>query len=487
MRKRQSQTRVRESSDASHSRLFEDVELLAQHHALSCELRQRGLDPAPAGLDAAALTHGSAGTEGRDMPASGAGRRHKAGRAWLRQAAIGLSIALGCLIGSAGLSAAYASFQRDVLAPWLLGRKASSLTIATYGDMSRRSALVHLVRDYRTRADPRISAESAAEALNAVQHVGLDAALSLMPELRRPERDYAPLEVDLDRARALFGEAAVQQGLPEWEASSKKHWPKILLPLAAEGRLTAEQAAYLEALATHPALDDFEHLAHASAVDLTWRFDPRTVEVRSAHDVPFASFWGVTNAVHAQIARAAFALQAGDAAAAEHALADLIAAGVLLHDNATFALETLVAAAIVKDGVEALEVLYEATGRPADAERLRQLRGQAEQMPDFYRMPGASTADERTRQIIELFQNPNAPLGAKWEALYVLGGMDLCGFTPQEFRKGSLARDSFEKQVAQILVRYPGERWLLDLVRRTPDELRKEYGEADLLGACQLY
>ena len=84
--------------DPENRELWQDVELMAKHMELSRELEQRGIDP---------VIPDGAGEGNKSVPRARGSR--------LRRVGVGLALAMGCLVGSAGITFLSASLYRSIL------------------------------------------------------------------------------------------------------------------------------------------------------------------------------------------------------------------------------------------------------------------------------------------------------------------------------------------------------------------------------------
>jgi serine/threonine-protein kinase len=257
------------------------------------------------------------------------------------------AIAASCLI--AGVLAVSLSAVSAVLrATW-------ASAVPRYETAVERMALAELMRPYRLPPDLEITADEGGQALHAVSDVGREQSYTRMerPPERRYERPWIS-EEDMGSAEGAFGRVA-------WIDPAK------FIPLVAGG-LTAEQRAVLETVIDHPASAEYSIVARAPEADLlAARFNLPLPDDLHPAAMPLPKFRPQREAAYVRVAAAALAIADERAADAEFAAREIISHGLLVIDEASNLLESLIGSVIVAIGRETLSQVYLATGRTGEA------------------------------------------------------------------------------------------------------------------------
>lgn len=226
-----------------------------------------------------------------------------------------------------------------------------------------------------------------------------------------------------------------------------------------------EEAAALRQAAEHPAQAEFEILARAPLVDVVssrWQLPfPDTVTFQS---LPWPRFAAFRTAGLARVARAAVQADAGDVEGAERTLQELISTGLLLVDEGPTLIDNLMGVVLANMGGDALEGLYESSGRTADARALRWSREGAQAAASKARAGLVSEDIHSLLQGIPDLVVDDEPLrGLRWEYFATFNMLAPCinvhkmVFGPDE------TYDDWRLDARDALVRVRGEVELFDL------------------------
>jgi hypothetical protein len=189
--------------------------------------------------------------------------------------------------------------------------------------------------------------------------------------------------------------------------------------------LTDAERAYLRSFLLDPAFPAFERLARAPAFAA---ITPGSINDSTVPwDVPIPKFGKTREAAYRKLAQAALAIDAKQYAAAEMSLRELIGVGIVMSDNAVMLIEALIGAVIGNIAMEPLATLYDATGRPNDAERIREASSIRAAAEDEIRMPAEALPPDRTLSNFRRIATDSSRLRAlRWEAMYALFPLNTC-------------------------------------------------------------
>jgi hypothetical protein len=258
-----------------------------------------------------------------------------------------VAVAAFCLIAGA-LAVTLPAVSAMLRASW-------STDASAVGSTLEKLALAEVVRPYRLEPDPEITAAEAGQALHTVSNVARPRPYRSVerPPERQYERPWIPDET-VAAADEAFGGSVLFD-------------PSKLFPVAARG-LTAEQQAVLESASSHPANAEYAVIARAAEADiLAARFHLPFPEDMHPATLPILLSSIQRQAAYAHAAAAALAVADGRNEQAELAAREIISHGLLLIDESSYLLETLVGIVIVGIGRETLRQVYLATGRAGEA------------------------------------------------------------------------------------------------------------------------
>jgi serine/threonine-protein kinase len=227
--------------------------------------------------------------------------------------------------------------------------------VPKYDTVVERASLAELMRPYRLPPDPGITADEGGQALHTVSDVGEGQSYAWMekPPERRYERPWIS-EEDVASAEEAFGRVA-------WADPAK------FIPLVAQG-LTPEQRAVLESVTSHPANAEYSIVSRAPEADiLAARFNLPFPDDLHPAALRLPRFRPQREAAYVHVAAAALAIADGRADEAELAAREIISYGLLLIDEASSLIESLIGTVIVGIGRETLSQVYLATGRVDEA------------------------------------------------------------------------------------------------------------------------
>lgn len=326
----------------------------------------------------------------------------------------------------------------------------ASIAVPNFNRTQEKAAKVEVYRRYRLEADPSVTPLQAGEALANLGGVGGWDDLALM---KAPSRTYEEAFSWDDGENPL--------GIHPWE------WGKELFPKVVAG-LNAEERAFLEQVAAHPALDEFGILARASGADfLAARYELPFPEGTTAIELPLPRFSKARSGAHGMLARAAAEYLGGDPDGAEETLREVISAGFLLGDEGPTLIDNLIGYVLVISGGEALEGFLRASGRDAEAETILWGRSVSEQAVNLTNaLNGNWGAEGYLRQIPATVTSSEETIrGLRWEFFTLANALAPCinahkvVFGPDEDMAG------FIRDAREVLVRYPSEAALFNLVQ----------------------
>jgi hypothetical protein len=244
-----------------------------------------------------------------------------------------------------------------------------------------------------------------------------------------------------------------------------------LVTLALQG-FSEEEKAYLAGFGGDPRLPLFERLAELPRYDPTWY--GVLGEDDLTYSLPIPRYGELREVARHNTARAALAAAEGDFDAAELYLRQTLSVGLLLADNDSRVIGTLVGALIGKYGAHGLEEVYRARGRDEEAARMRR----AWAPPNAGEgMDAVLSVREAGQNVVEdwsplgILSDSTLPPGLRWETLRGLPLVQSCGSLewilwgpPEQFTR-------LMEQVRAQLVRYPGEEALFRGMIEEPERI----------------
>ncbi len=249
---------------------------------------------------------------------------------------------------------------------------------------------------------------------------------------------------------------------------------------AAAGGFSAQEMAYLRAVAEAPVWRDVERLASAPAVDVIGgRFVLPFKSDVQAYAMPVMRFVNTKQLAYAGVSRAAYYVAIGQPDAAEAALKTVVSYGFMLVDNGSHVLDALIGRVVIGIGQNGLHQLYSLT---------RNEHGMALTVP-ITRGTGQASASTRgdvdadvaISQMLRTANDPAVPRTVRLEALHGLA-FSSCSSVGGVLRGPSAAVQEAFAKARDDLARYPSERALLDLMYSSVDRLTSD-GSPSGIGA----
>jgi hypothetical protein len=363
-------------------------------------------------------------------------------------------------VGLAGVAAALLTAAAVVvLVPvWLVGVAGPRYGSFDYRRAQDRVRIAELLRAYALPPDSTITPLQAGQAFWALSGLGNVASAAIPENPPPPALDELPALRERD---SLFAAARTRGA----------RWPdgRQVLEMAARGRLSRAELAYLERLAMHPRWLAFSTVARAAAVDW-WgaRFRLPFPDSVTVYQIPIPRYTGVRDLARVNTLRAALSLARGDRAGAERILRETISFGLKL-TNGSWLIEELIGAVVVRYGREDLQQFYALTGRPEAAAIKAQYDSAAAAVAD---RPATADAplDEGAlrRALIGILKDSTALRGVRVEALNLLG-MAPCTNVRELLFGLSPGLDSLFRWSRRTLARYPSEAAYIDVAREAPE------------------
>jgi hypothetical protein len=336
-----------------------------------------------------------------------------------------------------------------------VGPLLASVAFPRFSSVEKRAGNAEALRHLRLSPDPGISPQEAGEALHVLGSAGRG---NPVPGLMK------------DAVRT-FDTRILPRGGENPVGVQPEKWGTELFPLVLEG-ITPEAETFLREVASHPALAEFETLAHAQAVDvLGARLVIPLPEGTSAMAIPVPSLSQLREGSYALVARAALQLMDGDPEGAEQTLRTVLSAGFLLGEESPTAIDALVGYVLVTNAGDALESLYQSSGRQEEAEALRWVRGSTERATEMVTemvtenalrpevqgalltMPARVTSEASVR-------------GLRWEYFQILAGLSPCINPHQVLFGPDETMAEFLRSARSQLVRYPSEGAVFDVMKK---------------------
>jgi hypothetical protein len=259
-----------------------------------------------------------------------------------------------------------------------------------------------------------------------------------------------------------------------------------IVTAAARG-FSAQEIAYLRAVAEAPIWRDVERLVSAPAVDVIGgRFVLPFRADASVWAMPVVRFNDTKRLAYAGVSRAAYYVAMGQPQQAEAALKTVVSYGFLLIDNGSYALDALIGRVVIGIGQNGLHQLYTLTG---------DTRGMALTAPfsnvvsqRIAPVRGDVDASAELARLLRDAKNPAVPRTARLEALNQLAFSSCSSVRGMLFGPSAAVQDAFA-QARGDLARYPSERAYLDLMYESVDRLkdlpwRISKGDMVVLGAA---
>ncbi len=224
------------------------------------------------------------------------------------------------------------------------------------------------------------------------------------------------------------------------------------------GGLSPEEKAYLAGFAGDPRLPLFERMAELPLYDPTWFGFLGDRQLEWSLSAPRYS--PLREVAYHNLARAALAVSEGDFDAAEAMLRQNLSVGLLLADNGTWLIETLIGAVVGRLGVTGLEEVYLARGSHDLASRMQRSWSAPDQ-------GAAATADlalaelqrpeEDRNSFLAIISDSTHVRSVRWDLLRGLPVMQSCASLERILWGPPPQFTRLLEEVRPQLVRYPGE------------------------------
>lgn len=320
-----------------------------------------------------------------------------------------------------------------------------TVTIPRFQGVQSKAYHAEIVREYRSDTDPAITASMAGEALQNLNYVGSG----------REPGDFELPPVRRYTQKWNFGR----------NRSVRKALELLKTPTA---ELTPEEWDILRSEAENPAHQEFEILGRAASADFsTAQWGTSFPDTLTWYEFPIPRFQGISDGARSHIAVAAYDLHRGRRAAAEQKLRDLIGTGILMMDEHPTLIGNLIGIVIVGIGAEGLESLYRVTGETEEAEKLRRLLDDAEELsrnPVFIGR-GYTGTEDAFLEMRRITGNDHYLRGMRWEFLGIITtGAPFINLNKAVFGTG----EDYEEWLGSMresLVRYPGEEALFTMIQ----------------------
>ena len=352
------------------------------------------------------------------------------------------------------------------------------ISVPPFDRTVERYAAAEPLRSYTLEPDTTITALEAGEILHTLSFVG---------------RSYRAREGVLAPARSYpepWFPATITGGTPS-QAWLEGVIEELGLPLP------ADDLAYLDSVAGHPAHAELSRLARADGLNIPavrWSM-PLPSDVTLA-ELAIPAPGPLRRAAYAHLARAAVQASRGETAAADTTVREVVSVGLLLADESPVVLDNLTGLDITELAGEALVALYRNTGNP-NAEALAWGLASARRSVERARAAAPRDVASRLQAMPENALDSTFVRGVRWEYVTLLNTVGPClnlrrvVFGPDATYRDWLAR------VEEELVRHPAEAELFEVARSgflgaDPDDgisfsgrlLALTMGDTDEPGSC---
>ena len=241
-------------------------------------------------------------------------------------------------------------------------------------------------------------------------------------------------------------------------AAGGDDWQEELFSRVAAG-LSADERAFLQEIAAHPAHREIETLARAAEADVAaarWVTPfPDTVSIIA---LPIMHILSMRNAMSAHVGKAALEFAQGRRQQAETTIREVISAGFLMADESPTLIANMLGIAATEIGGDALEAFYAASGRMRDLEALQFARDLAERTAEVAELSGFGLSVHGSLlQIQAIVQDTLALRGLRWELLASINSYAPCLNLNKIVFGAGRRYDEWLDAVRRSLVRWPGE------------------------------
>lgn len=338
-----------------------------------------------------------------------------------------------------------------------LQMKSASLYDFSIESAVQRVVEVEQVRGLRVRTDPAVTPAEAGTALQALLPVRSTDAFRAKPAtpIVWPTAQLTP---------TMFADLRT----PLWWGPNAS----TVITRVAE-RVSAEELAFLETMATLPVWEVLDRAALAAHADvLGGRFElPLTAQV-NLMGMPVPRFSDVRVLAQASAARAAYYVARKDYARAEAVLRNAASVALLLVDDAPFIVDALMGRAMLGIVAEGLGQLYTLTGNADGAAMLQRFRAQIKRQSARGGAPAtavtASSLETLRHRLLTHIADPALPRSVRFEHLMRLQ-WSRCSSPLEALTGSSPAVDAAFDEAQRTLVRTEAERQYLDRMRRFGD------------------
>jgi hypothetical protein len=373
-------------------------------------------------------------------------------------------------VGGGALVAAVAALVVAVLAPLAVLATAGSAifeqTLPRFANTSEKSRLAEIVRPFTLPRDSRISPLEAGRAFYALSPPRAQSGpFRMQPYPPRPPRPWT----GHPPAPGLFTTARPDS----WDG------PASTKILEAVGRgFSADELAWLQAIATAPVWRDWAAVARAPAGDILGASLVLPFARNVTHmEIPIARYAAIKEVAYASLSRAAWHMARKQNDSAEVTLRETISAGFFLADNATFLIDQLIGVVIVGIGRDGLTRFYTITGNPAgprlkarhdSAMAAREARQESVELDSAGGAAPIRNAPAARRRVLALATSPLVHRALRLEMLIVLGMAPCTNVREMVFGPDKEIRDAFAK-ARKELARYPADSAALDLIAESTE------------------
>lgn len=276
----------------------------------------------------------------------------------------------------------------------------TALAVPGSDNVGARGARVEALRSYRVASDPSVTPAEAGRLLHDLSYAGSNREVPLGE--REPTRRITPPWLpDVDEENPT--------GVHPFE------WPDSLFTLVARGT-TADQRAYLEDIAGHPARADLSRLSRAAAIDIaSARYaDPLPMDL-TLLTMPIPRYTELRFAIYSHVGTAAAEFLSGRVERAEEVLREVVSLGFLLGDGGPTLMDNLIGYALIEQGALALADLYRASGQTEKATQLRDLRNAANAAVGRAQFGYSAGAEAWMRSLPSMVSDTSLARGLRWE------------------------------------------------------------------------
>ena len=327
-----------------------------------------------------------------------------------------------------------------------------AIAVPDFSSVHVKLAAADALRPYRLERDAAISARDAGEALHSLLSVGTVDRIELPARtpIRLHKEGWFPTDED----------SVIK--------TSKRDWAFSLFERGRQG-LGRTELAYLRRVASHPAHRELETVARAGAADITGtRYVLPLPDTLSPFELPIPRFSATYRGADAHLAKAALELSEGHGGRAEETVREVISVGFVLIDDGTTLIDNLIGANLVNVGAEALEKLYRATGRTAEAEDLRGLRNRTRDLVERAVFPGTKPdLESALRAMPQIVLDETVVMGIRWEFFMLFNTLAPClNLQKVVFGPGE-SYEQWLENARQTLVRRESDEELFRFLRRS--------------------